>query len=125
MLQDGYNSAGVIQFCIRGYNFCRRTTILQDDYNSALGVIILPEGYNSAWEATILHGGYNSHEKVSSRGARIQGYNPNGYKREYAQLSKTIGLSSVCSLHKSTCFGFVSWIFFNVQVLLLHLCFTS
>ena len=36
-------------------------------------------------------------------------------KCEHAQLSKTIGLSSVCSLHKSTCFGFVSWFFFNVQ----------
>ena len=34
---------------------------------------------------------------------------------EHAQLSKTTGLSSVCSLHKSTCFGFVSWFFFNVQ----------
>ena len=36
-------------------------------------------------------------------------------KHEHAQPSKTNGLSSVCSLHKSTCFGFVSWFLFNVQ----------
>ena len=33
----------------------------------------------------------------------------------YCKFSKNIGLSSVCSLHKSTCFGFVSWFCFNVQ----------
>ena len=42
-------------------------------------------------------------------------------KCEHAQLSKTIGLSSVCSLHKSAYFGFVSWFFFNVQFFCLYI----
>ena len=37
-----------------------------------------------------------------------------------AQLSKIVGLSPTCSLHKSSCFGFVSWLFFNAQFFCLY-----